>query len=76
MGVLDSQAAILVWDQCFLQMWNASVLEDTCLALLLLLRHKFMAARNYADMREVSCFTSVLFELSQSYLTAMRFCFT
>lgn len=53
MGVLDTQAAIFVWDQCFLQKWNPQVLEDTCLAILLLLKHKFMAARNYKEMKQV-----------------------
>ena len=53
MGVLDSQAAIYVWDQNFLQFWALRVMEDFALALLLLMRHKFMNAKNYNDAKEV-----------------------
>ena len=52
-GVLDTQAAVYVWDQCFLQLWENKVLEDMCLCLLMLLRYKFMAAKDYSDMKKV-----------------------
>ncbi len=52
-SVLDDQAALYVWDQCFMQRWNPTVLEDCCLSLLLLLEHKFLAARDYTEMKMV-----------------------
>ena len=53
-GVLDTQAAIFVWDQFFLQKWSVRPIEDTCLALLLLLRQRFMAADDFASMKKVT----------------------
>lgn len=53
-GVLDTQAALFVWDQLFMQLWNSRIMVNTCLVLLLLLRPKFMAARDYSAMRKVS----------------------
>ncbi|XP_013392664.1 uncharacterized protein LOC106160570 [Lingula anatina] len=52
-SVLDTQAVLLIWDQCFMQGWGSSVLHDVCLALLLLLKHKFMEATDYHSMKKV-----------------------
>ena len=52
-SILDTQAAIFVWDQLFMQFWNSSVMEDFCLALLFLLKDKFMGTNDYSDMKQV-----------------------
>ncbi|KAK7088191.1 uncharacterized protein [Littorina saxatilis] len=52
-SVLDTPAVMYVWDQCFMQCWKHSVLQNVCLALLELSRHRFMEARNYIEMKEV-----------------------
>ena len=52
-GVLDTPGVMYVWDQCFMQTWRHSVLQNVCLALLELSRHRFMEARNYIEMKEV-----------------------
>lgn len=52
-SILDAPSVMYIWDQCFLQNWHSSVLENFCVAILELLRHKFMAARDYQDMKEV-----------------------
>lgn len=51
-SVLDTQAAVYVWDQCFMQRWNGRVVEDFCLALVFLLRDKFLATTDYSSMKE------------------------
>ncbi|KAL5015854.1 hypothetical protein ScPMuIL_005443 [Solemya velum] len=55
-SVLDSPGVMYVWDQCFMQGWNSSVLSNFCLAVLELLRYKFMEATDYLDMKEVFLF--------------------
>ncbi|KAL8583033.1 hypothetical protein ACOMHN_051197 [Nucella lapillus] len=52
-SVLDTPGVMYVWDQCFMQCWQNSVLQNICLALLELSRHRFMEARNYIEMKEV-----------------------
>ncbi|XP_072026594.1 uncharacterized protein [Amphiura filiformis] len=56
-SVLDTQAVLLIWDQCFMSDWNRRVLEDVCLALVLLLRRDFMEATDYHQMRQVFLLT-------------------
>ncbi|XP_056008915.1 uncharacterized protein LOC125662842 isoform X2 [Ostrea edulis] len=52
-SVLDTPAVMYIWDQCFMQGWQPSVLKHTSLAILELLREKFMNARDYSQMKEV-----------------------
>ncbi|KAL4223925.1 hypothetical protein ACF0H5_017387 [Mactra antiquata] len=52
-SILDAPSVMYVWDQCFLQNWHSTVIENFCVAILELLRHKFMAARDYQGMKEV-----------------------
>ncbi|XP_046568194.1 LOW QUALITY PROTEIN: uncharacterized protein LOC124276591 [Haliotis rubra] len=52
-SVLDTPGVMYIWDQCFMQGWQDSVLLNTCLSLVELLRHKFMKAKDYMDMKEV-----------------------
>ncbi|KAJ8403827.1 hypothetical protein AAFF_G00346950 [Aldrovandia affinis] len=47
LGVLDLPAVLLVWDQLFMQDWSRTVMEDFCLALLMLLRDALLAASDY-----------------------------
>ncbi|XP_022095800.1 uncharacterized protein LOC110981999 [Acanthaster planci] len=51
--VLNCSAMMYIWDQCFVERWDRQVLEDACLALLLLLKEKFMDAVDYHQMRQV-----------------------
>jgi hypothetical protein len=51
--MLDTQAAIFIWDQCFLQLWRRNAMENTALALLLLLKERFMDCGNYSEMKQV-----------------------
>ncbi|KAI1893536.1 hypothetical protein AGOR_G00124740 [Albula goreensis] len=53
LGVLELPAVLLVWDQLFMQDWSSRVMEDFCLALLMLLREAMMTAWDYLSMREV-----------------------
>ena len=53
MSVLDTPAVMYIWDQCFMQGWEPSVLKHFSLAILELLREKFMKARDYLQMKEV-----------------------
>ncbi|CAH1801454.1 unnamed protein product [Owenia fusiformis] len=52
-GILDIQAAIIVWDQCIMQKWNPKVLQDFAIALLMLLRVYFIEATDYPKMRKI-----------------------
>lgn len=52
-SVLDAPSVMYIWDQCFLQNWHSTVIENFVVAMLELLRHKFMAARDYMGMKEV-----------------------
>lgn len=52
-GVLDTQAAIYAWDQMFMQKWTMKSAEDFCVALLFLLREKFMSTVDYSSMKKV-----------------------
>ncbi|CAC5371615.1 unnamed protein product [Mytilus coruscus] len=60
--VLDTPGVMYVWDQLFMQNWSDSVLKNFSLALVELLRYKFMEARDYKTMKEV-----FLFEPSKLY---------
>ena len=53
MSVLDAPSVMYIWDQAFLQGWSTTVIENFAIALLELLRHRFMAARDYGGMKEV-----------------------
>ncbi|XP_040195307.1 uncharacterized protein LOC120928273 [Rana temporaria] len=50
---LDLPAVLLIWDQLFMQDWNRKVMEDFCLALLMLLRDSILTANNYPAIRQV-----------------------
>jgi len=52
-GILDTPAVVLVWDQFFMQCWNLKSIEDFCLSVVFLLRDKFMMASDYSSMRQV-----------------------
>ncbi|XP_064619949.1 uncharacterized protein LOC135483216 isoform X2 [Lineus longissimus] len=52
-SVLDTPAVMFLWDQNFMQLWQGHAMENMCLSLLMLLRHKFMEANNYATMKDV-----------------------
>ncbi|XP_033099547.1 uncharacterized protein LOC117103145 [Anneissia japonica] len=63
-GVLDSQAVLYVWDQCFMQQWDHQVLQDVCLLLLLLLKYDFMLTNNYNEVKQVfTCLPAKLYTL-------------
>ena len=53
MGVLDTPSMMYVWDQLFMQNWSDSVLKNFSLALVELLRYRFIEARDYSSMKEV-----------------------
>lgn len=55
-SVLDTPGVMYVWDQLFMQNWSDSVLKNFCLALVELLRYRFMEARDYTGMKEVFLF--------------------
>ena len=44
---------MLVWDQCFMSSWQPSVMENTCLVILQLLRGHILQAEGYAGIRRV-----------------------
>lgn len=44
---------MLVWDQCFMCGWQPSVMENTCLVILQLLRGRILEAEGYAGIRSV-----------------------
>jgi len=44
---------MLVWDQCFMSSWQPSVMENTCLVILQLLREHILQAEGYAGIRRV-----------------------
>ncbi|KAM4701987.1 uncharacterized protein O3C94_002907 [Discoglossus pictus] len=50
---LDLPAVLLIWDQLFMHNWNRSVMENFCLAVLLLLKDSFMAAKDYPAIRQI-----------------------
>lgn len=52
-SILDAPSVMYVWDQCHMQYWTTTVIENFCIALLELLRHKFMEAQDYLGMKEV-----------------------
>ncbi|XP_052270374.1 uncharacterized protein LOC127871467 isoform X3 [Dreissena polymorpha] len=52
-SALDGPSVMYIWDQCFLQGWSTTVIQNFCVALLELLRHRFMEARDYLGMKEV-----------------------
>ena len=43
----------MVWDQCFMCDWQLSVMENTCLVVLQLLRGQILEAEGYAGVRRV-----------------------
>ncbi|XP_006811802.2 LOW QUALITY PROTEIN: uncharacterized protein LOC100376246 [Saccoglossus kowalevskii] len=52
-GVLDGQAVLYVWDQCFMNKWKHEVIENVCLAIILLLREMFLETTDYHEMKQV-----------------------
>eukprot|EP00057_Strongylocentrotus_purpuratus_P009697 XP_011664171.1 PREDICTED: uncharacterized protein LOC100892747 [Strongylocentrotus purpuratus] len=53
-GVCDTQAVLLIWDQCFMSGWSHEVLSRLCLSLLMLLRKNFMdTAQDYHVMKQI-----------------------
>ena len=52
-SILDAPGVLYVWDQCFMQGWRHSVLQNFCLSLLELLRYKFLEAHDYVEMKQV-----------------------
>ena len=53
MSILDAPSVMYIWDQCFMQNWDTTAIENFCMAILELLRHKFMMAKDYMGMKEV-----------------------
>ena len=52
-GLLGVDAVMMVWDQCFMYDWQPSVMENTCLVILQLLREHILQAVGYAGIRAV-----------------------
>uniref|UniRef100_UPI00398E776E uncharacterized protein isoform X2 n=1 Tax=Pristiophorus japonicus TaxID=55135 RepID=UPI00398E776E len=52
-GILDLPAVLLIWDQLFMQDWKPQVMEDFCLAILLLLKEPLMAADDHHSLQQV-----------------------
>jgi len=52
-GILGVHAAMMVWDQCFMCDWQPSVMENTCLVVLQLLRGHILEAIGHAGIRRV-----------------------
>lgn len=52
-GTLGVDAVMLVWDQCFMSSWQSSVMENTCLVILQLLRVHILQAKGYSGIRRV-----------------------
>ncbi|XP_018102319.1 uncharacterized protein LOC108708284 isoform X2 [Xenopus laevis] len=50
---VDLPTLLLIWDQLFMQDWNRKVMENFCLAILLLLKDSFMTAKDYPAVRKV-----------------------
>jgi len=52
-GILNSNAALYLWDQFFMIKWNTKYIEHATKAILYLLRDRFMYATDYDEMRKV-----------------------
>jgi hypothetical protein len=52
-GILNSNAALYLWDQFFMIKWNNQYIEHGTKAILYLLRDRFMYATDYDLMRKV-----------------------
>ncbi|XP_072326028.1 uncharacterized protein [Scyliorhinus torazame] len=52
-SILDLPAVLLIWDQLFMQDWKLQVMEDFCLAILLLLKECLMAADDHHSLKQV-----------------------
>ncbi|UJR14936.1 hypothetical protein I4U23_001918 [Adineta vaga] len=52
-GILNSNAALYLWDQFFMIKWNTQYIEHATKAVLYLLRDRFMYATDYDEMRKV-----------------------
>ncbi|XP_078535948.1 uncharacterized protein LOC144822378 isoform X1 [Lissotriton helveticus] len=55
-SILDLHAILLIWDQLYMQDWNRKVMENFCLAVLMLLKHSLMEAEDYPAVRQVLLF--------------------
>jgi hypothetical protein len=52
-GILNSNAALYLWDQFFMIKWNNQYIEHATKAIFYLLRDRFMYATDYDQMRKV-----------------------
>lgn len=52
-GILNSNAALYLWDQFFMIKWNNQYIEHATKAILYLIRDRFMYATDYDQMRKV-----------------------
>jgi hypothetical protein len=52
-GILNSNAALYLWDQFFMIKWNNQYIEHAAKGILYLLRDRFMYATDYDQMRKV-----------------------
>ncbi|KAM3934150.1 uncharacterized protein RB166_001744 [Leptodactylus fuscus] len=50
---LDLPAVLLIWDQLFMRNWNRNVMENFCLALLMLLKESIMAVNDFPSIRQI-----------------------
>ncbi|XP_043574048.1 uncharacterized protein LOC122563897 isoform X1 [Chiloscyllium plagiosum] len=52
-SILHLPAVLLIWDQLFMQNWKLQVMEDFCLAILLLLKECLMVASDHQSLKKV-----------------------
>ncbi|XP_059511394.1 uncharacterized protein LOC125464605 isoform X3 [Stegostoma tigrinum] len=52
-SILHLPAVLLIWDQLFMQDWKLQVMEDFCLAVLLLQKEYLMVATDHQSLKEV-----------------------
>ena len=50
---MRESALLFVWDQLAIQYWDWRVLVDVAIALLMLLKPRFLAARDFAECKHV-----------------------
>ena len=55
-GMLRESALLFVWDKLAMQYWDWRVLVNAAIALLMLLRPRFLAARDFAECKHVRAF--------------------
>src|SRR5690349_381149 len=52
-GILNSNAVFYLWDQFFMTKWDIDYIEYATKGILYLLRHRFMSAIDYNEMRKI-----------------------